>query len=166
MNIKAILVWPLAFLMMLVSLALPPQTQADDSIAEVHVRLHAVSALTLCESKIDLARRNFWTYKYYGSPMQERNEDTCFEGFTFAGRLSKSKIAAFLAAAEENSFTAWEGEYEPSYFISGDAAWQITITFADGTTRSSSGRTPDGFPEGWNEMREAFKALTGGDYIF
>ena len=165
MNIKAFFTMPLAFLMMLVSLAFPPKTQADNSIAEIYVRCDVPSALTILEYKIDLTRRNLWAYDYYGSPIQERDEEALFEGFTFAGRLSKDKITAFLAAAEENDFTAWEGDYPPTYPIVGNAVWRITIVFADGTTRVSSGRSPDGFPEYWAEMSAAFKALIGKNII-
>jgi len=162
MNIKAFFTMPLAFLMMLVSLAFPPQAQADNSIAEIYVRWDAASALTLREYKIDLARKNLWAYDYYGAPeTRERDEKALFEGFTFAGKLSKIKIAAFLAAAEENDFTAWEGDYPPTYPIVGNAVWRITIVFADGTTRVSSGDSPDGYPAHWAEMCAAFNALAG-----
>jgi hypothetical protein len=166
MNIKAFFTMPLAFLMMLVSLALPPKTQADNSIAEIYVRYDAGSVLTLREYKIDLARRNLWAYEYYGAPeTRERDEKALFEGFAFAGRLSKIKIAAFLAAAETNDFTAWEGDYPPTHRIDGNAVWRITIVFADGTTRVSSGDSPDGYPEHWAEMRAAFKTMTGRDIL-
>lgn len=166
MNIKAFFTMPLVFLMMLFSLVFPPKTQADNSIAEIHVRWDAASVLTLHEYKIDLARRNLWAYEYYGNPeTRERDEEAPFEGYTFAGRLSKIKIAAFLAAAEVYDFTAWEGDYPPTYRIAGNAVWRITIVFADGTTRVSSGDSPDGYPEHWAEMRAAFKALTGRDIV-
>ena len=162
MNIKAFFIMPLAFLMMLVSLAFPPKARADNSIAEIYLRVDVPSALSLREYKFDLARKNFWAYEYYGAPeTRERNEKALFEGFTFAGRLRKIKIAAFLAAAEANDFTAWEGDYPPTYNISGDGIWRIAIWFADGTTLVSSGRSPDGFPEHWAEMCAAFNALAG-----
>jgi len=171
MNIKAILTLPLAFLMMLISLLLPAKPQADDSIAEISVHWISASVRTIREYKIDLARKNFWTYEYYGSrspignPIKERDEKALFEGFAFAGRLSDDKTAAFLAAAEENGFTAWEGFYPPTVFIDGNAVWRITIVFADGTTRVSSGETRDGYPANWAEMRDAFNALTGKDIL-
>ena len=165
MNIKAFFTMPLAFLMMLASLAFSPNTQADNSIAEIYIRWNVPSALTLREYKIDLARRNMWTYDYYGSPIQERDENAPFEGFTFAGRLRKDKIAAFLTAAEENEFTVWEGEYPATDPYYGNAVWRITIVFANGTTRVSSGDRPGGQPEHWAEMCAAFKTLTGRDII-
>ena len=165
MNIKTILTMPLAFLMMLVSLAFPPKVQADNSIAEIYVRWDVASALTVREYKIDLARKNVWSYDYYGSPIQERSKGAWFEGYTFSGRLSKNKLAAFLAAAEENGFTAWEGEYPPTHKIAGNARWKIAIVVANGTTRVSSGDSPDGYPEHWTEMCAAFKALTGMNII-
>ena len=64
MNIKVILTMPLAVLMMLVSLVLPPKAQADNSIAEIYVRIDAASALTIQEYKIDLARKNVWSYDH------------------------------------------------------------------------------------------------------
>ncbi|MDR2686363.1 MAG: hypothetical protein LBB75_01305 [Oscillospiraceae bacterium] len=162
MNIKAFFTMPLAFLMMLASLVFPPKTQADNSIAEIYVRWDAVSARTLREYKIDLARKNLWAYDYYGNPeTRERNEKVLFEGFTFAGRLREAKITAFLAAAEANDFTAWEGDYPPTYHVDGNAVWRITIVFADGTTRVSSGDSPDGYPAHWAEMCAAFNALAG-----
>jgi hypothetical protein len=118
-----------------------------------------------CEYKIDLARRNLWAYDYYGSPIRERDEKAMFEGFTFAGRLSKNKIAVFLAAAKKNGFTAWEGDYPPTYSIDGSGVWRITVVFADGTTRVSSSSSPDGYPEHWAEMCAAFKTLAGRDII-
>jgi len=166
MNIKAILTMPLAFLMMLFSLAFPPKAQADNGIAEIYVRIVVAARPPIREYKIDLANRNLWTYVCPDLPGQDRDEDAPFDGFTFAGRLSKLKIAAFLAAAKVNDFTAWEGDYPPTHLISGNAAWRITIVFADGTTRVSSGSSPDGYPAHWAEMCAAFNALAGKDIIW
>jgi len=161
MNIKAFFAMPLAFLMMLVSLVFPPKTPAGNSIAEIYVRTAAAVRPPIHEYKFDLASQNFWTYVCPDLPGQDRDEDAPFEGFTFAGRLSKLRIAAFLAAAEVNDFSAWEGDYPPTYPTSGNLAWRITIVFADGTTRVSSGSSPDGYPAHWAEMCAAFNALAG-----
>jgi len=165
MNIKAILTLPLAFLMMLISLLLPAKPQADDSIAEIYIYWKIESVVTISEYKIDLARKNFWTYDYHGIPIKERSEKALFEGFKFAGRLNDNDITAFLAAAEENGFTAWEGNYPPPFIDLGSGPWRITVVFADGTTRVSSGNSANGQPEHWAEMRAAFNALTGKDIL-
>jgi len=161
MGIKAILVWPLAFLMMLVSLAFPPQAQADGDIAEI--TLSFGGSAIICDYKVDLARRNFWVYEKT-PPLEPRDEEALFNGYSFAGRLSKSKIAAFLEAAAEYGFEDWDGEYGEIPHWIGQNPWYVTIIFADGTTKTSTGLF--GRPEGWDEMKVAFKTLTGMDILF
>ena len=156
MNIKAFLAAPLAFLMMLVSLALPPKAQAPDSIAQIEVRWVYLEGNTR-KFKIDLARKNLWTHE------GTRNENSPFGGYLFAGRLSGEKIAVFLEAAEECGFADWEGEYKCKLIM--EAYWSVTVLFADGTKRVSYGNGAGGFPEHWSEMRDAFKALTGMDIL-
>ena len=156
MNIKAFFTMPLAFLMMLVSLALPPKTQAPDSIAQVEVRWVYLMSNTR-KFKIDLARKNLWTYE------GPRRVSDLFDGYLFAGRLSDEKITDFLEAAEEYGFADWEGEYE--YILIMEAYWSVTVLFADGTERVSFGNGAGSFPEHWSEMRDAFEALTGMDIL-
>ena len=171
MNIKAFFTLPLAFLMMLISLLLPAKPRVDDSIAEVYIYWKIEPLRAICEYKVDLVRKNFWAYEYYGNlhpidnPIKERSEKALFEGFKFAGRLSDDKITAFLAAVEENGFTAWEGNYPPPFIDLGSGPWRITVVFADGTTQVSSGNSANGQPEHWAEMRAAFNALTGKDIL-
>jgi len=167
MNIKTILVWPLAFLMMLVSLAFPPQAQADGDIAEIYICWDSASARITDEYKIDLERGNFWFYHYFsGNPLRgPRNENGLFEGYWFAHRLSNNQIKAFLTVVEESGFAEWEGEYNISDELPppGGSSWNITITFVDGSVRTSYGTdwVDYGHPEGWAEMRTAFWLLTG-----
>ncbi|MCL2494537.1 MAG: hypothetical protein FWE98_02625, partial [Oscillospiraceae bacterium] len=156
MNIKAFFTMPLAFLMMLVSLAFPPKMQAGGDIAVITLS-HGGSAI-VCDYKVDLARRNFWAYEKT-PPLEPRNEEALFEGYSFAGRLSKSKIAAFLKTADEYGFKDWEGEYGEIPPWDGANPWYVTIIFADGTSKTSTGLFDH--PENWAEMKEAFKALTG-----
>ena len=159
MNIKAILVWPFAFLMMLFSLLLPPKAEG---IAAVYIGSGG-SGITR-NYKVDLSRRNFWVYEH--SPMKGRNEKAPFEGFCFAGRLGKGKIAAFLETADEYGFAGWEGDYDHERDedpMPGGGPWHVTIVFADGATKESTGYFD--YPEHWDEMREAFKALTGKDIL-
>jgi len=164
MNLKVFFTIPLAFIMMLVSLVFSPKTEG---IAVIYVSHHSGFAMMSREYKIDLARKNLWEYSYYGlQGGLPRNEKAPFEGFRFAGRLTKDKIAAFRAAAAEYGFGDWEGTYEydpgedgPPMPPTDGPAWSVEIVFADGTRKSSGGYF--GWPEHWGEMRQAFEALTG-----
>jgi len=166
MNIKAFFTMPLAFIMMLVSLAMPPKTEG---IAVVYVRHYNGFAMMSNEHKIDLARKNLWEHSYRGLPgslQRPRNDKALFEGFRFAGRLTDEKIAAFRTAAAAYSFGAWEGNYAydpgengPPTPPTDGSTWSVVIVFADGTRKSSGGYF--GFPEHWAEMAQAFAALTG-----
>ena len=156
MNIKAFFTMPLAFLMMLFSLAFPPKAQAESSIAEITIS-RSGSAM-ICDYKIDLARRNFWVYEK-SPPLEPRDSEALFEGYSFVGRLSKSKIAAFLEAADEYGFEDWEGKYGEIPPNIGTNPWYVTIIFADGTTKTSTGLFE--YPENWAEMSAALNTLTG-----
>jgi len=160
MNIKAFFTMPLAFLVMLFSLAFPPKAQAEGDIA-VMTLSHGGSAM-ICDYKVDLAQRNFWVYEK-SPPLEPRDEKALFEGYSFAGRLSKGKIAVFLKAAGEYGFEGWEGEYGEISPNIGTNPWYVTIIFADGATKTSTGLFEH--PENWAEMRAAFKVLTGKDIL-
>lgn len=165
MNLKAFFTMPLAFLMMLLSLAFPPKL--EQGIAVVYVSHGGGLAPRSQEYKIDLARENLWQHDYngflrvFGLPASTpRDENAWFEGFNFAGRLKADKIAAFRAAAETYGFDSWEGEYkydgDPPTDLPG---WSIQIVFADGTVKESFGYCA--YPAHWAEMEQAFEALTG-----
>lgn len=162
MNLKAFFTMPLAFIMMLVSLAFPPKAEG---IAVIYVKYINGFAMASVEYKIDLERKNLWEHSYYG--LQEglqrpRNSKAPFEGFRFAGRLADEKIAAFRAAAEAYGFGTWEGKYEydgPGPVVADGTTWFVDIIFADGTKKSSTGY--DAWPDHWAEMRQAFETLTG-----
>ena len=159
---KTILVWPLAFLIMLSSLVFPPKAQGDGIVA---IYTGSGGSGVIEEFKIDLARKNSW--RYYHSPWKERNKDALFEGFRFIGRLNAKKIAAFRAAANTYGFDKWEGRYAPDEPPgAGFGVWWITIIFADGTKQSSGGyHSWDYAPEGWPEMAAAFRELIGIDIL-
>ena len=161
MNIKMILVWPLAFITMLFSLAFPPKAQGD--ISAVYA-WHGGSGATT-EFKVDLERKNLWRFE--GPGFARRDEEALFDGFCFIGRLNGRKIAAFLEAADENGFIDWEGRYAPEEPNGpGFGSWHVTVVFTDGTKKESNGyRSSTHGPAGYAAMAAAFKALTGMDIL-
>jgi len=158
MNLKAFFTMPLAFIMMLVSLAFPPKAEG---IAVIYVH-HIIGLVGSREYKIDLARKNLWEYSSSGGSYWSRETKAPFEGFRFAGRLTDEKIAAFRTAAEEYGFDTWEGKYEydgSDPIVADGTTWFVDIIFADGTRKNPTGYCA--WPDHWAEMGQAFEALTG-----
>jgi hypothetical protein len=80
------------------------------------------------------------------------------EGFTFVSNLSDEKIKVFFEQASTYGFTSWEDEYVEPMLADGHQ-WRVIITYANDSTKTISGSNK--YPDTYNNMREAFKDLTG-----
>ena len=79
--------------------------------------------------------------------------------YTYACDLDKEKIVDFLRSARRNRLLSWKDEYFPEQYIHDGYIWEIIIYFTDSTFKEIYG--DNCYPETWNEMSDAFEALTG-----
>jgi hypothetical protein len=122
---------------------------------------------TMSECKIDFETGEFW--KYFGDTwseddfqIQTRDASAENEGYTFVCALSDEMIEKFFKQSDKYGFTSW-GENYDDILIADGHRWRITLTFADGSEKTTRGSND--YPDSWNDMGKAFRELTGDDVL-
>jgi len=135
---------------------------------------------TYMEHKVDLKNKKVWEYNAWASgEYVQRDPAAEEEGFDFMRELNGCKIETFRRRANWCGFANWgepnlllydwyrfvhRGErYEANPIVIEDY-WEITIVFADGTTKQD-GSNSGTYPRTWDCMYDAFEELTGENIL-
>ena len=126
-------------------------------IAEIYV-YHSGFGSKYLEYKIDFAKKQVFEYRAMSFGTEERTDVN--EGFVPVCDLEDDKIVTFFK--ESYVVMSWKESYNAEGVYDGHQ-WGITVTFADGSVKKVHGS--NAYPETWNEMKTAFKNLTGRDVL-
>ena len=134
-----------------------PNTPLQYEIKNIFAGSYAMQ-FVVGEYKIDFENKKFWKYPDSGWTFDRRDAAAENEGFTFVSNLSDEKIKVFFEQASTYGFTSWDDEYVEPMLADGHQ-WRVIITYANDSTKTISGSNK--YPDTYNNMREAFKDLTG-----
>ena len=129
-------------------------------IARIYVS-HGLDGVTGKEFRVDLTDGTFGSYYNIHMDIADARDPAApDEGFTFVKGLDEKEMDHFLRAAGRHGFSNWakDGQDYRDKEISPVRDWEIRIVYSDGTEDRLDGC--NAYPDSWNDMNNAFKALT------